>query len=95
MTSSLMGSYFDPTYLLVIIGAVICLIAQAKVKSTFNKYSQVLSKSGTRDHRTSPDNGRIFLVQHQIDRYHLDTGFCFRRNYAQLISRGLFMYIER
>ena len=46
MTSSLMGSYFDPTYLLVIIGAVICLIAQAKVKSTFNKYSQVLSKSG-------------------------------------------------
>lgn len=37
---------FDPTYLLVIIGAVICLIAQAKVKSTFSKYSKVKSASG-------------------------------------------------
>lgn len=41
-----MFSYFDPTYILVIIGAVICLIAQARVKSTFNTYSKVLSKSG-------------------------------------------------
>ena len=39
-------NYFDSTYLLVIIGAVICLIAQARVKSTFNKYSKVLSKTG-------------------------------------------------
>ena len=31
---------FDPTYVLVLIGAVICLIASARVKSTFNKYSQ-------------------------------------------------------
>ena len=29
---------FDPTYVLVLIGAVICLIASARVKSTFNKY---------------------------------------------------------
>ena len=46
MSYNLMGTYFDPTYLLVIIGAVICLIAQARVKSTFNTYSKVLSKSG-------------------------------------------------
>lgn len=37
---------FDPTYLLVVIGAVICLIASARVKSTFNKYAQYRSMSG-------------------------------------------------
>lgn len=37
------GMYFDPTYLLVIIGAVICLWASARVKTTFNKYSRVRS----------------------------------------------------
>ena len=37
---------FDPTYVLVLIGAVICLIASARVKSTFNKYSQYRSASG-------------------------------------------------
>lgn len=40
------GYYFDPTYLLVIIGAVICLIASARVKTTFNKYDRVRSMSG-------------------------------------------------
>ncbi len=38
--------YFDPTYILVIIGAVICLIASAKVKSTFKKFNKVRSMSG-------------------------------------------------
>lgn len=38
--------YFDPTYLLVIIGAVLCLLAQARVSSTFQKYSKVRSRSG-------------------------------------------------
>ncbi len=38
--------YFDPTYILIIIGMLIALAAQAKVKSTFNKYSQVRSHSG-------------------------------------------------
>lgn len=37
---------FDPTYILIIIGMVISLWAQAKVKSTFNRYSQVRSHSG-------------------------------------------------
>lgn len=38
--------YWDNTYLLVLIGAVICLIASAKVKTTFHKYSKVRSMSG-------------------------------------------------
>ena len=39
-------SWWDPTYFLVIIGAVICLIASARVKSTFNKYAAYRSMSG-------------------------------------------------
>lgn len=38
--------YWDSTYILVIIGAVICLIASARVKTTFNKYSKYRSLSG-------------------------------------------------
>lgn len=38
--------YWDPTYFLVIIGAVICMIASARVKSTYNKYSQYRSMTG-------------------------------------------------
>lgn len=38
--------YWDSTYILVIIGAVICLIASARVKTTFNKYSKYRSMSG-------------------------------------------------
>ena len=38
--------YFDPTYFLVLIGVVICLLAQAKVKGTFNKFSRVRNVRG-------------------------------------------------
>lgn len=38
--------YFDPTYLLVVIGVIICLIASAKMNSTFSKYSKVRNHSG-------------------------------------------------
>lgn len=38
--------YWDPTYILVVIGAIICMIASAKVKTTFNKYSRYRSYSG-------------------------------------------------
>jgi Zn-dependent membrane protease YugP len=41
-----LGYYFDPTYILVIVGLVITLMASAKVKSTFAKYSRVRSRSG-------------------------------------------------
>jgi len=40
------GFYFDWTYILVIIGAVITMIASSKVNSTYNKYSRVRSISG-------------------------------------------------
>lgn len=38
--------YYDSTYLLVIIGVILSLLASAKVKSTFAKYSRVRSLSG-------------------------------------------------
>ena len=38
--------FWDWTYLLVIVGAVICLAASAKMRSTFNRYSHVRSMSG-------------------------------------------------
>ena len=37
---------FDPTYVLVLIGLVLSLIASGLVKSTFAKYSRVLSRRG-------------------------------------------------
>lgn len=40
------GMYYDATYVLVIIGAIICLWASARVKSTFNKYNKLRSASG-------------------------------------------------
>ncbi|MBQ8591919.1 MAG: zinc metallopeptidase [Lachnospiraceae bacterium] len=39
-------SYFDPTYILVLIGAVISMIASARVNSTFHKYAKVYSQMG-------------------------------------------------
>ncbi|MBA4701280.1 MAG: zinc metallopeptidase [Ruminococcus sp.] len=38
--------YYDPTYILVLIGAVICILASSRVNRVFNKYSQVRSHSG-------------------------------------------------
>lgn len=40
------GYYFDPTYFLVLMGAVLCMWASAKVKSTYAKYERVRSRSG-------------------------------------------------
>lgn len=40
------GYYFDSTYFLVLIGAVLCLWAQFRVKSTYNKYAKVRSRTG-------------------------------------------------
>ena len=40
------GYYFDPTYILLVIGMVLSLAASAKVKGTFAKYSKVHSTSG-------------------------------------------------
>lgn len=38
--------YFDPTYILVLIGIVLSMLASSRVKSAFNKYSQVRTVSG-------------------------------------------------
>lgn len=40
------GYYFDPTIILVLIGAVISMVASAKVQSTFHRYSSVRSMTG-------------------------------------------------
>lgn len=40
------GFYYDPTYVLVLIGAVLSLLASAKVNSTYAKYSKVRSMTG-------------------------------------------------
>ncbi len=40
------GYYFDPTYILVLIGAVLSIIASARVNSTFQKYARERSLSG-------------------------------------------------
>ena len=38
--------YFDPTYVLVLVGVVLCLLASAKVKNTFRKYSKYRNGRG-------------------------------------------------
>lgn len=38
--------YFDGTYMLVLIGVIICMVASAKMNATFNRYSRVRSRSG-------------------------------------------------
>lgn len=40
------GYYFDPTYILVIAGAVLCMLASANVNRTYNKYSRVGTMRG-------------------------------------------------
>ena len=41
-----MGYFYDATYILVIIGALLGLLAQAKVKGAFARYSKVYSMRG-------------------------------------------------
>jgi Zn-dependent membrane protease YugP len=46
MPHGLIMGWLEPTYALVLIGALICMAASANVKSTFNKYSGIRSMSG-------------------------------------------------
>lgn len=41
-----MGYYMDSTYILVLIGALLCIFAQMRVSSTYSKYSRVRSRTG-------------------------------------------------
>lgn len=45
--------YWDPTYLLVLVGVVICLIASSKMNSTFKKYSRVRNHMGITGRETA------------------------------------------
>jgi len=47
------GFYFDPTYILLIIGMILCLAASARVKSTFAKYNNVRAMSGLTGYETA------------------------------------------
>ncbi len=49
--------YYDWTYLLVVLAGIITLIAQARVKGTFQKYSRIRSRSGL----TGVDTARKML----------------------------------
>ncbi len=40
------GYYMDPTYILVFIGAIICIAASSKLNSTYSKYEKVRSTRG-------------------------------------------------
>ncbi len=42
----MLGYYYDPTYILVLIGALLSIWASSRVNSTYNKYSRVSSLSG-------------------------------------------------
>lgn len=41
-----LGSYWDPTYILIIIGVIITGIASVHLRTTFNKYSKIRGMSG-------------------------------------------------
>ena len=40
------GYYFDPTYLLVLVGALLCMWASSRVNSTYRKYARVRCRNG-------------------------------------------------
>ena len=57
--------FYDPTYILVIIGLALSLFASFGVKSTFSKYSKVFSASGL----TGSTAARKVLDMHGL--YHI------------------------
>lgn len=56
--------YFDPTFIIVIIGTVICLIASANVKMTYNKFNKY---NGSRGITASEAAKRILRIGGVID----------------------------
>ena len=47
------GFGFDPTYILVLVGVVICLIASSKMNATFRKYAGVQSHNMLTGHEAA------------------------------------------
>lgn len=46
MNVIMFGYYYDPTYIFVIIGALLCFWASSKVNTTYRKYAKIYSRSG-------------------------------------------------
>lgn len=40
------GFFYDPTYILVLIGAILCIFASSRVNSTYAKYAKIRSRRG-------------------------------------------------
>ena len=84
--------YFDPTYVLVLIGVVICMIASAKMNSTFNKYSKVLNMKGLTGAAAAQrvlEHGGSLLTQVQMTGGHLTDHFDPKTNIIRL-SQGVY-----
>ena len=82
--------FYDWTYFLVLIGAVISMIASSKVKSTYAKYGQVRSHSGM----TATDAARRILdnagLRHvRIERIAGDLTDHYSPNFVFLIRRSI------
>ena len=56
------GFYFDPTYILILIGALLSMWASARVKSTFARYDRVRNFRGI----TGAQAKRFFIRQVSI-----------------------------
>lgn len=79
--------YFDPTYILIIIGVIISLAASSRVKSTYAKYSRVRSVSGLSGAQTAERilhrNG-VFDVQIEQVQGHLTDHYDPRKKVLRL-----------
>lgn len=62
------GMYMDPTYLLVLLGALLCLGASALVNSTMNKFSRVRNMRGM----TGADAARTILDREGLYDVHVE-----------------------
>lgn len=47
------GYWFDPTYILVLIGVIICMVASSKMNSTFRRYARVQSHNRMTGHEAA------------------------------------------
>ena len=75
--------YYDWTYILVLIGVVLSLLASAKVKSTFARYSNVRSYSGM----TGRDAAEKIL--HRTRHWHYQIRFIIRLPLQQSVSQHM------
>lgn len=83
--------YWDPTYILVLIGMVLCLGASALVKSTMNKYSKIRNSTGmtgAEAARRILNNEGLYNVQIECLRAEEGDHYDPRTNTVRLSSRN-------